>query len=138
MFSDLAHPRAYPLRRSSHIRPELAPDSSLACHCGKPCILFYGSQLFELVLGRKSKRRTCKALGLVVLISDFYRCAKWTIRTVLPGLSYRLLASWIHFASALRVLGKKGGGNACRISASLTYRQYMAYGQFAASVNTQD
>src|SRR2546430_4070999 len=112
MFSDLAHPRAYPLRRSSHIRPELAPaqyDSSLTCHCGQAYILFILFILFigpgdELVLGRKSKRRTYKVLGLLVLINDFYRCAKWTFGTVLPGLSYRLLPSWIHPESASSVL----------------------------------
>ena len=91
------------------------------------CLPLPRSQLFELVLGRKSKRRTYKVLGLLVLINDSCRCAKWTIGTVSPGLSYRLLSSWIHFESALLVLGKKGWWECMLNSSSLTYRQYMAY-----------
>jgi len=39
---------------------------------------------------------------------------------------------------AIGSLGKKGGGNVRPIAASLTYRQYMVYGQFVVSINTQD
>src|SRR5260370_15705525 len=92
MFADLGHLRAYPLRRSFHIRPELALLNTIQVWLAIASLHpLPRSQLFELVLGRKSKRRTRKVLGLLVLINDFYCCAKWTIGTVSPRLSYPLL-----------------------------------------------
>ena len=48
------------------------------------------------------------------------------------------MAFWIHFESAPSALSvERGGGNACPIASSLTYRQYRAYDQFVIPIVTQ-
>ncbi len=62
---------------------------------------------------------------------------KWTVSTVFMGLSYGLLASWIHSETIPVIFPReKGDADVCSIGVSLNYRKYMAYDHFVIPIDT--
>jgi hypothetical protein len=61
----------------------------------------------------------------------------WTVSTVFKGLSYGLLASWIHSeVCAIIFPSNKGDADVCSIGVGLSYRKYMVYDHFVIRIDT--